>query len=98
MEAFGNFVFWIIKIFLLLFGFALILGGGFCVVLPLVEKADGFGGVFAAVGLVSILIGSLVFWAAIRIIRKTSAAQNVRREESKSPADNTSDSNDAEGK
>lgn len=98
MEAFGNFIFWLIKIFLLLIGLALILGGGFCVVFPLFEKADGFAGVFTAVGLVSVLIGSLVLWAAIRIIRKTSAAQGSQAKPSKSAADETSKSNDAEGK
>ena len=75
METFGNFIFWMIKIFLLLIGFALILGGGFCVVMPLFERSGGYGVIFVGVGLAALLIGSVTFWAALRIIRKSSAAQ-----------------------
>ena len=75
METFGNFIFWMIKIFLLLIGFALILGGGFCVVMPLFERSGGYEIIFVGVGLAALLIGSVTFWAALRIIRKSSAAQ-----------------------
>lgn len=81
METFGNVIFWMIKIFLLLIGFALILGGGFCVVMPLFERSGGYGIIFVGVGLAALLIGCITFWAALRIIRKSSAAQAQAAEE-----------------
>ena len=73
MEALGRFIFWMIKIFLLLFGFVLLLGGGFCVVMPLFERTGGFGAVSAIIGAVGLLIGWLVFSAALRMIWRRDA-------------------------
>ena len=97
METFGNFIFWMIKIFLLLIGFVLILGGGFCVVLPLFGKSDGYAGVLSAVGLVSVLIGWVMFGAVVRIIRKTSAAQDVRLQQDKPQTSEVVRADDLEG-
>jgi hypothetical protein len=73
MEAFGKVILWVIKVFLLLFGFVLLLGGGFCAVLPLFEATGGYGAVSAVIGLVALLIGGLTFWAALRMIRPRDA-------------------------
>lgn len=81
METFGNVIFWMIKIFLLLFGFVLILGGGFCVVMPLFERSGGYGIIFSGIGLAAVLVGGVTFWAALRIIRKSSAEQVAKAQE-----------------
>lgn len=86
MEAFGNFIFWVIKIFLLLFGFGLLLGGGFCVVMPLVSRMDGYGTVSVVIGLVALAVGGVTFWGALRIISKSSAEQVDKARERFAPA------------
>jgi hypothetical protein len=80
MEALGNLLLWIIKLFLLLFGLLLLLGGGFCVVLPLFEATAGYGIVSAVIGLVALLIGGTTFWAALRMLRARPEAQSNKVE------------------
>ena len=91
MEAFGNFIFWVIKIFLLLFGFGLLLGGGYCVVMPLVSSMGGYEMVSTVIGLVALLVGGITFWAALRIISKSNAEQVDKARASFAPAQKTGD-------
>lgn len=74
MKLVGDLIVGLVKLMILVGGLLLILGGGYCVLLPLEShSADALG--FAAIGVVMALGGMLLWWAIIRsFTRKAPAA------------------------
>lgn len=74
MKLVGDLIVGLVKLMILVVGLLLILGGGYCVLLPLEShSADALG--FAGIGVVMGLGGVLLWWAIIRsFTRKAPAA------------------------